>query len=249
MTPIPITSRQNPKFKDLRLIINDRSRGECVVEGEKLIHEALRADVTPIAIWTTGPLVHGLSCPQYLINSRLFRQISPTHSGRPPLAVVAKPNVQVEGHPSPGFHVMLDHIQNPGNAGALIRAAAAFGADSVLWFGDCVDPFHHACIRGSAGSVFHMQHRVIGRTQLKRIGIPMIGTDATLGMDLGDFDWPPSAVLVFGHEGRGLDSEVCDRMTARIRIDTSNRVESLNVNGAAHIIMQHRYRHFRANRP
>ncbi len=211
-----------------------------MVEGIKLIDEALRAGLKPASIWTEDPELVPYDMPCFHIHKDLYRAVSPTRSGRSVLATFPAPEMTDLVRPEPGRYLLLDQIQEPGNAGALVRAAAAFGFDGVLWHKPCVYPYNHAAVRASAGSVFHMaQHLVDERLDT---ALPVLGTGMQGAVELGRFQWPEHFILTMGNEGRGLSETMAACLTTSIRIEVSDAVESLNVAGAAHILMNASYR-------
>ena len=246
MKPVEIQSRSNPKLKALKKLHGAGFNSEHIlVEGSKLLEEALKAGWKPLQLWSDGtdtPAV--LECPHFRLSPQLYRQVSPTKSGHSPLAVFAVPQLPHIGAQQleKGRYLLLDRIQEPGNAGALVRAAAAFDLAGVLWLRPCVFPFHHACIRASAGAVFHLpSYRITFEEQLFR-ELRLIGAEARGQCRLEDFRWPENFILALGNEGHGLSLDIKSRMDTSLRIPMSERVESLNVAGAAHILMQHCYR-------
>ncbi len=245
MKPRLISSKDNPRFKAmLKLAAPGWESREILVEGEKLIAEAMRAGLEPLSAWTGGERSFHPACPLYQVPEKLYRRISPTRSGRAPLCVFSPtpPARATAQRLAKGRFLLLDRVQEPGNAGALIRAAAAFGMDAVLWVKPSVFPYHHACIRASAGSVFHLDQWICEEEPLKLSGATLIGADMAGAVPLPDFVWPESFVLALGHEGGGLSDSLCAMLDARVRVPVSDRVESLNVAGAAHILL---YRIFR----
>jgi len=128
-------------------------------------------------------------------------------------------------------------VQEPGNAGALVRAAVAFGMDGILWRKPCVYPFHHATIRASAGCIFLSKNWFMEDLP-ESINLPIIGAAGEEGaINLDAFQWPPHFILAMGNEGQGLDASLRARLSDRVRIPMAAGVESLNVAGAAHIVM------------
>jgi len=212
--------------------------GSLCVEGPKLIHEALAAGMAPLEIWSVAEPPFAADCPLYLVPEAFYEALSPARSGKPPLAFFKRPDLMPAGDLAAGRFLLLDEIQDPGNAGGLVRAAAAFAFDGVLWLEPCVSPFHFACIRASAGAVFHIRHYQAERT-LADGPLPLIGTAADAPCTLQDFAWPPHLILAMGNEGRGLSDPVRTKLTASVRIPIAACVESLNVAGAAHILMYH----------
>lgn len=243
-----ISSKENPAFKALlRLAAAGWESREILVEGEKLIVEALRAGWSPRSAWTDGGgQQFAPPCPLYQVPAKLYHRLSPTKSGRSPLCVfpLARPATATAKRLGTGRFLLLDRIQEPGNAGALIRAATAFGMDGVLWVKPSVFPFHHAVIRASAGSVFQLEQLVCEDDQLGLSAVPLIGADMEGAVSLERFQWPEHFILALGHEGRGLSDSLRARLHARVRIPTTGMVESLNVAGAAHILLYSFFREY-----
>jgi RNA methyltransferase, TrmH family len=122
--------------------------------------------------------------------------------------------------------VLLDDPRHPGNAGAVVRVAAAAGASGVALTGD-LDPWHPAVLRGSAG--LHYALPVL-RTDPTAVSGPLLVLDAD-GDDLRTV--PDDAVLVVGSERAGVGSALRDRADAVVRLPMRAGVSSLNLATAA----------------
>lgn len=239
-----ITSRSNPRLKALRRQLKAGfGSTEFLVEGEKLIHEALAAGLQPRAIWAVEPPTMPFKGPVFLVPQAIYKQISPTKNGQPPLAEFDLPDLPSFSNASSlhGAWLLLDRIQDPGNAGTLMRAARAFGFEGVLWHVPTVFPFHHACIRASAGAVFHLNHRLLKAEKVAELKLPLI-IGALEGQALETFQWPADSILAMGNEGHGFSPEIDAKASARVHIPVNPMTESLNVAGAGHILMYHRNR-------
>lgn len=118
--------------------------------------------------------------------------------------------------------VLLDQPRHPGNAGAVVRVAAAAGASGVALLGS-LDPWHPAVLRGSAGLHFALP---VLSCSLADISGPVLALDAD-GERLGDL--PDNAVLVVGSERSGLSAEVRARADALISLPMRPGVSSLNL--------------------
>jgi len=235
----------NPEFKALRKRLKPGfGSAEMAVEGPKLIAEAMRAGLRPTELWTDGEPLADLDCPQYRLSSAHYQKISAAKTGQPPLAIFPAPALPEADAAdlSRGRWLLLDRLQDPGNAGSLVRAAAAFDFDGVLWRVPCVYPFHHGCIRASAGAAFHLPMRLWTERAATLCRLPLIGTDADAPFALDEFDWPEDLALAMGNEGHGLSPELVGALSARVRAPISGRVESLNVAGAGHVLMFWLYR-------
>ncbi|GAC1440812.1 MAG: RNA methyltransferase [Mycobacteriales bacterium] len=118
--------------------------------------------------------------------------------------------------------VLLDEPRHPGNAGAVIRVAAAAGASGVAVIGT-LDPWHQAVIRGSAG--LHYALPVLSAAAEQMTG-PWLVLDAD-GDDLRSV--PDDAVLVVGSERAGVGPQLRRRADAVVRLPMRAGVSSLNL--------------------
>jgi RNA methyltransferase, TrmH family len=142
--------------------------------------------------------------------------------------------------------VVLSNVRDPGNAGTILRTADAAGADAVVFTTESVDPYNAKCVRGTAGSLWHVPV-VVGAdlaeasTALRTAGMQVLAADGEAPDDLdalldADALRAPTA-WVFGNEAWGLTSEqraVCDRT---VRIPIHGKAESLNLAAAAAVCL------------
>jgi TrmH family RNA methyltransferase len=157
--------------------------------------------------------------------------------------------------PPPRLAALLYEVNDPGNAGTVLRTADAAGA-AVVVFGDgSVDPYNGKCVRASAGSLFHpvvvrggdIAEAVLA---LQAAGVRVLAADGGGEADLDDqldrgLLAGPTAWL-FGNEARGLPPEIAGLADARVRIPIHGGAESLNLAAAAAVCL---YASARAQRP
>jgi 23S rRNA (guanosine2251-2'-O)-methyltransferase len=143
----------------------------------------------------------------------------------------------------PAFVVALDGVTDPHNLGAIIRSAAAFGADGLLLPSRRSAGVNATAWKVSAGAaarlpVARAAGLVQGLREAKAAGCYVIGLEAQGGIEIGETDLlEEPVVVVVGGEGKGLGRlvrETCD-MTARIAMDAAS--ESLNASVAAGIAL------------
>lgn len=146
------------------------------------------------------------------------------------------------GSPDSGdpLHLLvLDGVQDPGNLGALIRAAAAFGLNGVVTLPGTVDPWNSKAVRSSAGACFSIP---IVRCEVEELrgwseprGVPLVVADmdgAPVSQGL-DTPW----ALVIGSEADGVSPAVREAARSAIAVPISGPVESLNAAVAGGILM------------
>lgn len=236
-----IRSAQNPEVKWIRKLKRQRD-SHFLVEGPKLLSQAVSVGMELETLWMadeheTAVRELGFKTSIRRVPASVYDSISPTKVAQGPIGVFRRPERFVKSFEAcTGRFLLLDHVQDPGNAGALIRAAAAFGLDGLVWFGDHPDLFHHALIRGSAGTVFSLNHFEADLEALEA-GPPLLGTDATRGRELPAFKWPDSFLICLGNEGHGLTPNIEGMCSDFVSIPISPNVESLNVAGAAHVLL------------
>src|SRR5260370_32506001 len=163
-----LTSARNPMLKEVRRAVlrgTTTDDGFCIAESFHLLEEALRSDCEISTVFAAESVrtaveshVRGLKKIRVIVLADdLFRTISATESSQGVLALVRAPRWTVEQlFRGQSLAVILDGLQDPGNAGAILRAAEAFGATGVAFLKGAVSPYNPKCLRASAGSVFRV---------------------------------------------------------------------------------------------
>ncbi len=239
-----LTSDKNPLLKDVRRASRHgtlTSEGLALAEGPHLLEEALRAaaEVYAVIVAESARTEMGSSHIRVLrVSDATFAGLATTESSQGILALVRPPSwtfADLLGKPA--LIVVLDGIQDPGNAGAILRAAEAFGATGAVFLRGSVNSYNPKCLRGSAGSAFRLP-LVSGVTVEKLVDnlhMPIYAADPRANTLLSEADLRRSCALVIGSEGRGVSQAVASRATC-LSIPTS-RVESLNAAVAAGILL------------
>ncbi|HYU54387.1 MAG TPA: RNA methyltransferase [Gemmatimonadaceae bacterium] len=136
--------------------------------------------------------------------------------------------------------ILLDGVQDPGNAGAIVRTAAALGAAATIALPGTVDLWNPKVIRSSMGAqfqhpAFHAELEEV-LTFLKREQIELWATDATGGA-LDKTAAPARLAIAVGNEGSGLSSQMRANAQRAVSLPIAKTVESLNVAVATGIIL------------
>jgi TrmH family RNA methyltransferase len=249
-----ITSASNPVLKDVRKAISRgtlTSQGLCVAETFHLFEEALQSDCEVKAVLASqsaksraGRRLRRYAAPGLrfiVLPDRLFQELSTTESSPGIMTLVRPPAWTLEQlFQGESLVVILDGIQDPGNAGAIVRAAEAFGASGVMFLKGTVSPFNPKTLRASAGSLFHLPivHGLDARqarVTLQRTRMDVFAALPFGGKALDEVDLSGKCAIVIGSEGHGLSKGWLSE-TQGIHIPT-NRVESLNAAIAAGILL------------
>ncbi|MCL2634581.1 MAG: RNA methyltransferase [Oscillospiraceae bacterium] len=225
-----ITSRQNPIIKQFRSCDRD-----CfVVEGEKLVNEAIEAGFEPVRVLVTQKNIGKLS--GVVITDELSEYISDTKTPQGIHVLFRRKAQQYGFHPLRRV-IVLDNVQDPGNVGAILRSCEAFGWDCVILFGSGVDVFSGKVIRASAGSVFRVPvYNGDAVSDLKEAGFTIYATVLDEeAQPLNKTVFAEKSAVVIGNEGRGISKEVISLCDKKIYIPIKG-AESLNAAVAAGII-------------
>jgi len=250
--PVWISSPANPVWKDLRRAMTRgglTSDGLLVAETFHLLEEALRSDLeVPLVLTVPGVRaaveshVRGLRRVRVaVVADSLFEQLGSTETGQGVLALVRPPAWKLENlFRSASLVVALDGLQDPGNAGAIVRAAEAFGATGVVFLKGAVSPFNPKAVRASAGSLFRVPFlwgldAELAKAAFRQRGLKVYASDPRGEVPLARADLKSPAALVVGSEAHGV-GEVLGRDSSRLRIPTQG-VESLNAAAAAAVVL------------
>ncbi|WKG06603.1 RNA methyltransferase [Mycolicibacterium sp. HK-90] len=233
-----------------------RRAARFLAEGPNLVEAALRRGlvsevfVTEAALDRFGALL--ADAPVQLVTERAAKALSDTVTPVGLVAVCRLPEVSLDEvlAAAPRLIAVPVQISEPGNAGTLIRAADAMGADAVVLAGNSVDPYNSKCLRASAGSIFSLpvisepdEAAVVARVQAA--GLQVLATTVDGETSLDHVDLAPSTAWLFGPEAHGLPTELAAAADHRVHIPMPGHSESLNIASAASICL---YQSARAHR-
>jgi TrmH family RNA methyltransferase len=256
LTPETITSPSNPLLKEVRRTVSRgglTTEGWCVAESPHLLEEALRSSCAVKAVLAAeskraaldGFAARLAGVKIVLVPDALFDSIAATEASQGVMALVQPPEWKMQDlFRGKALVVILDAIQDPGNAGTIVRAAEAFGATGILFLKGSASPHNAKTLRASAGSLFRVpcQHNVATATALATLRQNGIKIFAAMPADAAAFPGPLAATdltgrcaLVIGNEAHGVTAE-WRAAAAGLTIPTVG-VESLNAAMAAVILL------------
>lgn len=144
---------------------------------------------------------------------------------------------------APKLVAILEEVRDPGNAGTVIRAADAAGADAVILTGDAVDAYHPKVVRSTTGSIFHVPIAQNGSLPAaieaaRAAGLQVIAADVS-GRDLPDVRDVLAAptAWVFGNETHGLSEADLALVDTVVKLPIYGHAESLNLATAASVCL------------
>jgi TrmH family RNA methyltransferase len=248
-----ISSRQNPIVKRFRAVL-ERPSDNMLLEGAHLLEEALTAAL-PIEIVAMSDTV-AASVAAVLggraeragarlvhVTDTVLAALSPVRQPSGVVAIGRRPGTTLDAtlEQAPQMVIILSAVQDPGNVGAIIRAADACGATGIVAAEGTADPFGWKSLRGSMGSAFRVPvatrqpvHAAVAAARDRGIrvyaAVPRDGTPLPQCQLAG-----PCAVLL-GGEGGGLAAELVALADDRLTIPMRAPVESLNVATAAALV-------------
>jgi TrmH family RNA methyltransferase len=178
------------------------------------------------------------------VTRRVLEVLADVETPQGVMAVVRSPDAKA---PLPfardGVHAILDGIQDPGNAGAILRAADAFGCASVVFCRGTVEALNPKVLRAAQGSHFHLEVAAgpaapEAAAAARRAGCRVLAAVAAGGEPLyGIADRGRRTAVVFGNEARGSGEETLAACDARVTIPLRGRAESLGVAAAAAVVL------------
>lgn len=249
-----ITSTSNNRIKEARKLQRRRERYEqrqLLLEGARLIRDA----------WEQGAIVHyAFIAPELLAEQKatlelieelnaegvevlsceatVFASLSETVTPQGIAAVVAMPQI-----PLPSVRtltLLLDQVRDPGNAGTLLRSAAAAGVQLALFGPETVDPYNEKVLRAGMGAHFRIPIRVLENwdeaAALLDLTQPLYLAEAGSESDYDRVDWTAAATIAVGGEANGASAWVRQRALA-ITIPMQAATESLNAAVAGSVIL------------
>ncbi len=193
-------------------------------------------------------------CPVYETTESIYRNAADTETPQGLLVVMKMKRQRLEDLTAPAgeppLWVVLDGVQDPGNAGMILRTADAAGASGVIALPGTADLFSPKVVRGTMGSLFHLPavtasaEDFLAAAQKSGWKLFAAALDPAARPHF-EADFRRPAAIVFGNEGSGVSSPLLEAAET-VFIPLRGRAESLNVAAAAAVILYEamRQRHY-----
>ncbi|NUR85810.1 MAG: RNA methyltransferase [Nonomuraea sp.] len=257
MAGTELTNIRSPRVKAARRLTKRSFREQdrrFLAEGPQAVREALKLDGVVSELFATAEaeLRHPeliaeavrLDLPVHRASGEVMAELSQTVTPQGLLAVCGHVHVPLDqGIPQDARLVaVLAHVRDPGNAGTVLRAADAAGADAVVFTDASVDPYNGKCVRASAGSLFHLPVVTGAPTAeavrlLKERGLRVLAADGAGERTLDDVELAGPTAWIFGNEAWGLPEELLSLADDVVRVPIYGKAESLNLATAAAVCL------------
>ncbi|MAG63792.1 hypothetical protein CMO84_09750 [Candidatus Woesearchaeota archaeon] len=241
-----IRSRSNAGLKRMRAVLAGRERGALVLEGERLVRDAIRLGYPLEGLFVGDDsleLHESLGGEGSLVEAALLQQASGLKTSPGVMALAAVPEaltfdqLDLEGDP---LLLVVAGVADPGNLGALARSAEAAGGRALVLLAGGTSPWNAKALRGSMGSLLRLPVVIAADAlqvgaELRDRGIRQVVAATRGGKAPADHDWAgPTALWVASETGALPDS---GQGLEPLTIPIAGGVESLNVTVAASLLL------------
>lgn len=260
-----IDNPRSPKVRAVAKLAKREARSETglfLLEGPQAVSEALtyRPELivelyaTPTAVERHSEIGRGAKAAGVeveFVTEQVLGSMADTVTPQGVIAVCRQFPTSIKDILAPGTEgaprliAILEEVRDPGNAGTIVRAADAAGADGVVFCGRSVDLYNPKVVRSTTGSLFHLPvavgaefEAVIQRARdagLQVIAADVKGDDLLIAREKGMLAKPTA--WVFGNEARGLTDEQLALTDASLTVPIYGHAESMNLATAASVCL------------
>ncbi len=222
-----------------------------VIEGDKLVNEFLETKITVRILVAKTEFINSLQAVHRQNISEIIpasydelKRISTLKTPHNALAVIKMPDIKMDQSSLKNeLTVALDSIQDPGNLGTIIRAAAWFGIRNIFCSKNSVDVYNPKVIQSSMGALLHVNvfYGDIGKHLESAFnnGINIYGA-LMKGKSIYSCRLSDKGIILLGNESKGISADLLPYITDKIMIPKINKkssgIDSLNVSMAATVI-------------
>ncbi len=231
-----ITSKENKKVKEAMSYLDGKG-DYFLVEGFHMVDMAIE-NKQAIRIFSLKEYPHG-NVEFYLINETIIKKLC---FSKTPEGIVALCKKKGNNDTLGNEIVYLDHLQDPGNVGTILRTCLAFGYHDVFLSKGNASAYSSKTLASSQGAIFKL-NIIEGKKSseedikdLKDKGYNILCTDLKSSSPLKELKLERPYVLVMGNEGQGVSKEVLALSDQRVRIEMDG-IDSLNVGIATGILL------------
>ena len=252
-----IESLNSPHIARVKALIGSRgvkerkASGHFVAEGMQCVREALTSDSGP-RIETLYLTSNGRNRVEQIadlvtlntvdVSDEVIKEMSETITPQGILAVCTIPQVSLNSIALNGTRrfIYLSEVQDPGNAGTILRSADAFAMDAVITSPGSVDMYSPKVVRSTAGSLWHIPvFESVPLDEVLSLGVNAFSLGSEGSKNLNQYELSGDILAVFGNEARGLATGQNVDSIAVVNIPMPGNAESLNLSAAASIVMYH----------
>lgn len=251
-----ITSTSNQHVAYCRSLQRPRSRREAhafLVEGLRSVEEALDSHVEPLLVLFNREALASSKRGSVLIERlevleraheaapHVIEAAAATKTPAGVVMVVPEPqSIPLSEAAAANPLLILDGIADAGNAGTILRTAAAAGLNVVVFAGETVDPFSAKTVRSAMGGHFRVHVLQAPWAELGPLLSKyeqVVGASTASEASVYDVDWNLRTALIIGSEAHGLSSSGLGYATRLARVPMANEIESLNAAAVAAIML------------
>lgn len=256
---LKITSRDNPRLKQVRAIRDGLNKDLIFVEGLRLADEALRSKLKiydvfcreSFAVSDAGRDFIGKiqDTDLILVGGKTFDSLSDTKNSQGVILICEKPisgKHLIERNLNDKFEfpliVLLHKINNPSNLGAILRTCEAVNVAGVILTKTSADVFSPKSLRGAMGAAFRLPlwtKADFGEALdwAREKNLISVCADVNSEKSYLEIDWRKPRLLIFGSEAQGLTAEEKVKIEESLLIPMENDVESLNLAVSCGVIL------------
>ena len=250
-----ISSKENELIKHIRKLKDKKERdisNEYVIEGIKLIQEAIRENVKINQIIICDDCEKTESIPKDLkyeiakynciyVTRKILKYISEVQEPQGILAVIEKNNLNREIDYNQDIIVALDDVQDPGNLGTILRTVDSIGITQILVSKGTADCYNPKVVRSTMGAIFRI--KIIecedlekSLKEIKKHKFKVVVTSLQTENSIYDISYNKK-IIVIGNEAKGVEPNIQTMADEKVKIPMLGKTESLNASVAAGIVL------------
>lgn len=232
-----INSESNEKYKYLNKLKKKKYRkkfNSFIVESIKIVEQIPDYFECEFVFVNEDMKDYKTDFKKIVFSNKLFDKLSLLEN---PEGVSALLKIKKEKEISSDKILLLDHMQDPGNLGTIIRSAEAFSFKDIILVNNCVDLYNEKTIRASMGSIFRLNFLELNIDDLKKFkDYKLILADMN-GKSVDYYKSCDKIILAIGNEANGISKSLRDLSNDFVSIKMDGKIESLNAAIAASILM------------
>ena len=239
-----LTSKENPKVRHWARLARDtryrKAERRALIEGPHLVAALQASGAKAVAILVTEEALAGKEIASLagkapiVVSEAVFRSI--VDADNPP-GIAAEIAIPAPAAKADADVVFLEGVQDPGNVGAIVRSAAAFGAGELVLDQACADPWSPRALRAGMGGQFALAIRQVKALGFEDFRGSLICTVARGGVSLRKARLEGRLGWIFGGEGQGVSATVQKKAAMKVTIPIAPGTESLNVAAAVAVCL------------